>query len=105
MVTLFANVGVSSEDGTGLYAFAVNQEQQALYVGGTENTPGTYATPAFTIEGSGIWVGGNIQNDVQFVIINYGDVGEYVDMTFSGTYSDPTGTHTITGTVHAIRDN
>ena len=32
--------------------------------------------------------------------------GEYIDMTFSGTYQGSNNeTHTITGVVHVIRDN
>ncbi|EDM43435.1 hypothetical protein SCB49_00260 [unidentified eubacterium SCB49] len=35
-----------------------------------------------------------------------GAVGEYIDISFSGTYDDQGGTpHTLTGTIHVLRDN
>lgn len=50
-------------------------------------------------------INNSVTNNVQFVISLIGPVGGYIDMTFNGTYTDTSGTHTISGTVHVIRDN
>jgi hypothetical protein len=40
-----------------------------------------------------------------FTIVNFGPVGSYIDIDFSGSYVDMTGTtNTIVGTAHVIRD-
>jgi hypothetical protein len=54
-----------------------------------------------TTGGSGL---GN-PNTVQFVISQLGSVGGYVDLTFNGTYTNSTGNHTLSGTIHVLRDN
>lgn len=42
----------------------------------------------------------------QFVVTNFGAVGDYIDLTFSGNYVDINGvTRTITGTIHVRRDS
>lgn len=50
----------------------------------------------------------NINDDNNGIVFNLtalGDVGEYIDINFSGTYEDFNGnTHTITGVVHVLRD-
>ncbi len=39
-------------------------------------------------------------------LTSLGNIGEYIDMNFSGDYEDFQGNpHTITGTIHVIRDN
>ena len=80
-----------------------------FYLGGSNVTGiGTYNSTNFGMEfnttpgnGSGL---GN-PNTVQFVISQLGSVGGYVDLTFNGTYTDPTGNHTLSGTIHVLRDN
>ncbi|SDR66450.1 hypothetical protein SAMN04515667_0115 [Formosa sp. Hel1_31_208] len=45
-------------------------------------------------------------NGIVFNLTALGDVGEYIDINFSGSYEDFNGNpHTITGIVHVIRDN
>jgi hypothetical protein len=34
-----------------------------------------------------------------------GAIGQYIDITFNGTYTNSTGSHTINGVAHVIRDN
>lgn len=50
----------------------------------------------------------NINDDNNGIVFNLtalGEVGEYIDINFSGTYEDFNGnTHTITGVVHVLRD-
>ncbi len=43
-------------------------------------------------------------NTIVYNLENLGDVGEYIDISFSGTYDNNSGTHTIVGTVHVLRD-
>lgn len=68
-------------------------------------TIGTYTTAEFSLEGSLGYVWSGSTNDVVFHVTSVGNVGEYVDMTFSGTFTDSEGTHTVTGVAHAILDN
>ncbi len=79
-----------------------------FYLGGSNVTGiGTYNSTNFGMEfstttgGSGL---GN-PNTVQFVISQLGSVGGYVDLTFNGTYTNSTGNHTLSGTIHVLRDN
>jgi len=47
-----------------------------------------------------------VTQNFQFVITNYGAVGDYIDLTFSGDYVDGNGvTRSITGTIHVRRDS
>lgn len=78
-----------------------------ISVWGTTAVPGIYSTSQFSIEGGGIgFIGPNTINTIQFNLSQFGAIGDYIDMTFSGTYQDPNGgNHTLTGVVHVIRDN
>jgi hypothetical protein len=45
-------------------------------------------------------------SNVVFNLTNLGNVGQYIDINFSGTFQDSQGnSHTITGVAHVIRDN
>lgn len=57
-------------------------------------TPGTVNTIA--VNGT--------TNAITFTVNSFGAVGSYIDFTFSGTFVDATGSHTISGTGHVIRD-
>ena len=47
----------------------------------------------------------NVNNNITYNLTTLGDVGEYIDINFSGSYEDFAGaTHTITGIIHVIRD-
>ncbi len=47
-----------------------------------------------------------ITSGTTVVAINQiGNVGGYIDATVNGTFTDTSGSHTITGTIHVIRDN
>ncbi len=80
-----------------------------IYFMGNTIIPGLYTATDFSIEGGGIgYIAATTTNTVQFNLTNFGNVGEYIDMTFNGTYLDAqiaTQSHTITGTIHVIRDN
>ncbi|CAM4302318.1 carboxypeptidase-like regulatory domain-containing protein [Flavobacterium terrigena] len=59
-------------------------------------TPGTTTTTT---------VDYNVTNDLQFVVSQIGPIGGYIDMTINGTYTNSTGTHTLSATIHVFRDN
>jgi hypothetical protein len=77
-----------------------------LYIWGSTNVPGIYTTAQFSMEGSGVgFISSTSTNTLQFNLSQFGAVGQYIDMTFSGTFTDSTGLHTLTGVAHVIRDN
>jgi hypothetical protein len=80
----------------------------SIYISGSTNIPGLYTTAEFSIEGTLGLIDSGITNTVQFNLSNFGNIGEYIDLTFNGTYEDGQVagiTHTISGTVHVLRDN
>ena len=94
----------------GLYINS-SQNNPFIYINGSNvTTIGTYTTSAFSMEfsntpGSITGLSNSTTNNVQFVVSQIGAVGGYIDMTFNGSYTDSSGTHTMSGTVHVIRDN
>lgn len=79
---------------------------QGFNLFGNTIIPGIYTTSAFSIESSD--TGSiNVQtiNTVSFNLSAVGAIGQYIDITFNGTYTNSTGSHTITGVAHVIRDN
>ncbi|VXC34280.1 conserved hypothetical protein [Flavobacterium sp. 9AF] len=79
-----------------------------FYLWGNNNVPGIYTTSTYQLEGGDFnYIGQQTTNTVSFNLSNFGNVGGYIDMTFSGTYVNPTTsvTHSITGVIHVIRDN
>ncbi len=80
-----------------------------FYLGGSNITGiGTYNSTNFGMEFTttpGVGSGLGNPNTVQFVISQLGSVGGYVDLTFNGTYTNSTGNHTLSGTIHVLRDN
>ncbi|MBW7676833.1 carboxypeptidase-like regulatory domain-containing protein [Chryseobacterium chendengshani] len=64
---------------------------------------GTY-TSNFSLESSGGAINAN-GNSLTLQISNYGAVGQYIDFTINGTYTNNTGSHTLSVTGHVIRDN
>jgi hypothetical protein len=81
-----------------------------LYLNGTNITSvGTYTSSNFGMEFSSPTAGaaGGLEtsNTIQFVVSQIGPVGGYIDLTFNGTYTNTTGIHNLSGTVHVLRDN
>lgn len=95
----------------GLYISTQQSPNAFLWLGGQNvTTIGTYTTQNFSMEftttnGSISGIGASDVNTIQFLVNQIGLVGEYIDLTFNGTYTDGTGVHTISGTVHVLRDN
>jgi hypothetical protein len=93
--------------GLNLYGSNGSNQNQGLSIWGNTNVLGIYTTAQFSIEGTGIgYISSATTNTIQFNLSQFGAVGGYIDMTFSGTYQDPNGgNHTLTGVAHVIRDN
>ncbi|MGO4291852.1 hypothetical protein [Chitinophaga sp. RAB17] len=85
---------------------------------GNSITPGTYSTlSGFQIYGNGLSTNINpVFNtfNITYNLVNVGAVGQYIDVSFSGTYNEIVMTgmgmgynlsHSISGTAHVIRDN
>ncbi|HEX8270302.1 MAG TPA: Ig-like domain-containing protein [Flavobacterium sp.] len=77
----------------------------ATILTGTSSAIGAYTTPDFVLQGPGILLNDSDPNDIILQISSFGAVGEYIDLTFTGNYTDFTGTHHITGVAHVLRDN
>jgi hypothetical protein len=92
----------------GFFAYANDSNQNSFHLTGTNSIPGVYNNYGmdFWIEGSGISINGTTINPLQLTISQFGIIGQYVDMTFGGTYMDFNGVpHTLNGVVHLRRDN
>jgi hypothetical protein len=110
-VFLLENVsgGISIQGGIplgGLNLYGFSADNQGMSIWGDTNIPGIYTTSQFSIEGSGVgYISSGTTNTIQFNLNQFGAVGQYIDMTFSGTFTDSNGLHTLTGVAHVIRDN
>lgn len=102
--------GGQNDTGIGLYVNGSGIDNTMLYIWGNTVIPGTYDNSQFSFEGSIGYVGSQTPNsNIVFQLNNFGAVGEYIDLTFSGTYEQYNGTNipiirTVTGVVHVIRD-
>ena len=111
---LIVNIKATNSQGTFLTISGGNPTagtSGSFYLSGSSTTLGSYTTAnGFNLEGSfltGInFINNQVTNTIVFNLNSFGAIGTYVDMTFNGTYVDSASvTHTITGTVHALRDN
>lgn len=104
------NAGTNGPISNGL-VISTPQNSPFLYLTGTGVTSvGSYTTSQFNIEfsnspGTITGVGNTTTNNIQFLVSQIGPIGGYIDVTFNGSYTNTTGTHTISGTAHVIRDN
>jgi hypothetical protein len=93
--------------------FMINSSNpnEVMTIFGQTITPGTYNGWTIKLEGSNaqeaIFINSGTTNTMSFHLNNYGLIGEYIDMTFDGTYLDTTtgATKTLNGVVHTIRTN
>lgn len=89
-----------------------------ISISSNTTTPGIYTSATvFQMNGNGLATGLNsaLTNfNMSYNLSNVGSVGQYIDLVFSGTYSEMVMTgigqgytlsHSISGTVHVIRDN
>lgn len=85
--------------------FISSQNANAVFLLSSLNgsAVGTY-TSNFSLESLGEFINAN-GNNLTLQISNYGAVGQYIDFTINGTYTNTTGSHTLIVTGHVIRDN
>lgn len=115
VVSVLSNLKVNNYQGTSLSISGGNSATvngaNSFYLQGNSITPGAYTTAnGFSLEGPFLiglnYVSNTTPNTLSFNLNSFGAIGQYVDLTFNGTYTDTaTVVHTITGTVHAMRDN
>lgn len=61
----------------------------------------------FSITTAGVNISTTLPNTIEFTISKFGAIGEYIDLTFNGTYTDSVSgaVRSITGVVHTLRTN
>lgn len=108
-VEFYLNSVAGHVNGGSITVSAQSSNDKIFYAGGGTTTLGTYtftSMPSFWIESSTLELDYQVPNTIAFTLTNFGAVGEYIDMTISGEYTDRNGTvRTVTGTVHVVRDN
>jgi hypothetical protein len=88
------------------YSINAPVTNQNFYLFGNTIIPGIYTTSSFSIESADTGpINVQTTNAVSFNLSTVGAVGQYIDITFNGTYTNSTGSHTINGVAHVIRDN
>jgi hypothetical protein len=108
IANITANVGTTSGSTINIFnANSTNPDERRFFLFGNTYIPGIYTTSTFSIELPEDTGGINSQtvNAVSFNLSSVGAIGQYIDITFNGTYTNSTGTHTINGVVHVFRDN
>lgn len=107
--------GLSAKKASGTNSFSINWG-----IGGVDwfgfsaqtITPGVYDTTApnyFGFESSDLigttilGSGSSITNNVIFTLSSFGAIGQYIDLTFSGTYTVGGVVHTVSGSCHVKR--
>jgi hypothetical protein len=113
----FYTAGSGQTDGPSIDIFAnSNNQNTCFYMFGLLNEGnliGSYDSYAFNDPAgdTGFFIGeclsvSNTNNNITYNLNTIGEVGEYIDINFSGSYEDYNGDpHTITGVVHVFRDN
>lgn len=83
-----------------------NELGKEISIDGQAGGTGANAMLGFVLQGTDFGVirsGGT--NTITYNAAPIGAVGTYADVTFNGTFTDTTGTHTLSGLIHVIRDN
>lgn len=82
-----------------------NPVQNGILIWCNSNTLGNQIT--FGIEGSDVGLIDQSSTSINFTLNSFGNVGDFVDVSFYGSYQSiiDNQTHTITGIAHVIRDN
>jgi hypothetical protein len=118
MKTITININASASSG----AFAISGgspvQMNDIAITGNTSTPGIYnSASGIQIIGNGLATSlGSALNmfAINYNLTNIGGVGQYIDVSFSGTYQEMVMSgmnqgynlsHTISGTAHVIRDN
>ncbi|WP_445717445.1 hypothetical protein [Flavobacterium sp.] len=99
------NIDVSySPNGLSISTFN-NSVQSGILIWCNSNTLGNQIT--FSIEGSDVGLIDQSSTSIIFTLNSFGNVGDFIDVSFYGSYQSiiDNQTHTITGIAHVIRDN
>lgn len=94
--------GTTPPGGTGAQLYITSTSY--FYLNGTTHVPGVYPSNMFTITSEAIGISSSTPNTLQYNLSSFGTVGQYVDMTVNGTYTNGTGTHNLTVIAHLMRD-
>lgn len=100
-----SNIDVSySPNGLSISTFN-NPVQNGVLIWCNSNTLGNQIT--FSIEGSDVGLIDQSSTSITFTLNSFGNVGDFVDVSFYGSYQSiiDNQIHTITGIAHVIRDN
>ncbi|HLA54646.1 MAG TPA: hypothetical protein VK623_00975, partial [Flavobacterium sp.] len=106
LVTLLTSVG-GGIDGNYIFASGSNGNNY-VNISGMATTTGSYTTaqPFFITIPQQFTIDSSIPNNVIFNVNTIDPVGGYIDISFSGPYTDALMIdHTINGTAHVIRNN
>ncbi|WAC02181.1 hypothetical protein N7U66_20840 [Lacinutrix neustonica] len=77
-----------------------------FYVGLGAVTPGNYSLAQFGLEATNLDMDYTVSNNLQLNLASYGNVGNYIDATINGTYTDLSGNiRTLSVTIHVLRDS
>ena len=105
VITGTFNVSAGAQGTTNGITVYTNQSTVGFYLWGSPQEPGTYSNDEFSIESSEIgYIGVPTINDMVYQVHSFGAVGEYIDMTFNGTYEYQGVTRTLSGVIHVKRD-
>ena len=80
---------------------------QDFFLYGSTIVPGIYNSTIFIVSGTDIGAYGiqaSTVNTMSYNLSSVGAIGQYIDLTFNGTFTNSTGSHTINGVVHVIND-
>jgi len=107
--TLISNVQCTTYSAIGNYykiTAATNGTTNIAFTLESHNRiPGVYTTSICKVSSPDIAINLSTPNTLSFNLSAFGAVGQPVDVTFNGTYSDTlNASHTISGIAHVIRD-
>jgi hypothetical protein len=80
---------------------------QEFFLYGSTIVPGIYTSTIFIVSGTDIGAYGiqaSTVNTMSYNLSAVGAIGQYIDLTFNGTFTNSTGSHTINGVVHVINE-
>ncbi|WP_199137136.1 carboxypeptidase-like regulatory domain-containing protein [Pedobacter sp. ASV12] len=116
--TISANITAAVNGNSFNISGSTPAQLDGITISGNSISPGNYTTASgFQLYGNGLNSQPNqalTQFAISYNLNNVGAVGQYIDISFSGTYVEMVMTgnmmgynvnHTITGTAHVIRDN
>ena len=108
-ITTGINAGANPSGGPSSQVLNISGQSTlgGISIWGDYGIPGLYTTAdGFNFEGGAVgYISQQTSNTVVFNLTSVGEIGEYIDMTFAGTYEYSGTLRTISGVVHVIRDN